>query len=127
MRISLAFVAALCACNAENEIVQANQTFSVTEYGEEKPDNIEPTEGWSNQDKPTLFSNDLVFNIDELPEEGEADSVPWAGSYWPVYKDSINDKWDGADSMSPAAKYGEAFGIENFEDIVSELLEVLLH
>ena len=120
MRISLAFIAALCACGVEKEATQSDQSFTVTEYGEEKPDNVEPTEGWSNQDKPTLFSHDLVFNIDELPEEGEADSVPWAGSYWPVYKDSINDKWDGPDSMSPAAKYGEAFGIDNFEDIVSE-------
>jgi len=95
-------------------------TFNVTTYGDEKPDNLEPTEGWSNQDDPTLFTHELDFDVDALPMEGEADNVPWASSYWPVYEDSINFRWDGDNSMSPSEKYGEAFGIEDFADKVSE-------
>jgi hypothetical protein len=120
MRTQIALIVGLCGCNPAVENTDTEQPFSFTEYGNEKPDNVEPTEGWSSQDDPTLFTHELVFNLDELPEEGEADTVPWPSSYWPVYKDSINEKWDGADSMSPAAKYGEAFGIADFEDLVSE-------
>ena len=120
MRSAFVLLAMLCSCTVVDEKISEDGNFSFTEYGNEKPDNVEPTEGWSSQDDPTLFSNELVFNVDELPEEGEAENVPWAGSYWPVYKDSINDKWDGNESMSPAAKYGEAFGVDDFEDLVSQ-------
>tara|TARA_B100000575_G_scaffold252768_1_gene220906 strand:- start:37 stop:1635 length:1599 start_codon:yes stop_codon:yes gene_type:complete len=120
MRTFAALLILLSACSESANEAPDTDDFFVSQYEPQTPDDVEPTEGWSNQDRPTLFSRDLVTNIDELPEEGEAESIPWAGSYWPVYKDSINDKWDGPDSMSPAAKYGQAFGIENFEDIVSE-------
>ena len=75
---------------------------------------------WGPSDDPRLFSNTLEYRLDQLPLEGEANNVPWAGSYWPVYEDSINRRWDGAESLSPSAKYGEAFGVENIEDKVSE-------
>ncbi|MEC9390636.1 MAG: pre-peptidase C-terminal domain-containing protein [Myxococcota bacterium] len=120
MLLRFAFLLFAGACTPQTDEPTPNYGFSVTEYGEEKPENVEPTEGWSRQDRPTLFSRDLVTNVDELPWAGEAEQVPWAGSYWPVYKDSINDKWDGEDSMSPAAKYGAAFGIDDFEDAVSK-------
>ena len=75
---------------------------------------------WGPSDDPKLFSNTLEYRLDQLPMEGEANNVPWAGSYWPVYEDSINRRWDGEDSKSPSEKYGEAFGIENVEDKVSK-------
>lgn len=77
------------------------------------------SERWGSSDDPALFSSDLNYTFAELPEVGEATLIPWAGSYWPVYEDSINKKWDGGDSLSPAAKFGEAFGIDNIEDAVS--------
>src|SRR5262249_55388499 len=41
------------------------------------------------------------------------------GSYWPVYQDNLNVKWDGV--MSPAEKYARAFGknVTDVEDNVS--------
>ena len=75
---------------------------------------------WSDRDAPSLFSDELAYKLDDLPLEGAAVNTPWAGTYWPVYKDSINDRWNGSDTKSPAEKYGEAFGIENLEDIVSK-------
>ena len=75
---------------------------------------------WSEQDAPSLFSSELEYKLNDLPLEGTAVNIPWAGTYWPVYKDSINDRWNGSDTQSPAAKYGEAFGIENLEDVVSK-------
>jgi hypothetical protein len=74
---------------------------------------------WGSRDNPNIFASDLVYTVSDLPREGGAASAPWASSYWPTYQDNINYKWDGADSLSPAAKYGEAFGIEGIEDAVS--------
>lgn len=120
--ISLLSILVLVAC--ENSGIDSTKTASPvdssSENSNEKPDDVEPTEAWSDQDNPALFSDELEYNVDALPSEGEATQVPWPSSYWPVYEDSINYKWDGADSLSPAAKYGEAFGIDDFEDQVSE-------
>jgi hypothetical protein len=74
-------------------------------------------EGWGSADDPGLFSNDLNYALADMPLEAEATNVPWAGSYWPVYEDSINKKWSSA--PSPAALYGEAFGVTGVEDAVS--------
>ncbi|MEE2828059.1 MAG: pre-peptidase C-terminal domain-containing protein [Myxococcota bacterium] len=81
----------------------------------EKSEKVE----WGPQDRPDLFSMDLEYSFETLPLQGEADQVPWAGSYWPVWQDSINYRWAGSDTLSPAAKYGEAFGVENVEALVS--------
>lgn len=74
-------------------------------------------EGWGSADDPGLFSNDLNYALADMPMEAEATNVPWAGSYWPVYEDSINKKWRNA--PSPAALYGDAFGVTGVEDAVS--------
>jgi hypothetical protein len=74
---------------------------------------------WTSNDAPSIFASDLVYQLDELPREGAAETAPWAGNYWPVYQDSINYRWNGADTQSPAAKYGAAFNVEGVEDAVS--------
>ena len=74
---------------------------------------------WGPNDQPSLFAPDLEYTFEALPLEGESEQIPWTGSYWPVWEDSINHRWAGTDSMSPAAKYGEAFGIQDVEDMVS--------
>jgi len=95
--------------------------------GKEKPSDLDPAEGWSSADDPTLFSDELEFRIDVLPQEGEATNIPWAGSYWPVWQDSINHRWQGEDTLSPAAKYGEAFGISDIEEKVSKVHGIEKH
>ncbi len=77
-------------------------------------------EAWGSNDDPSIFASDLEYKLDALPTEGESEPIPWSGSYWPTYEDSINVLWDGPGSQSAAAKYGEAFGIEGVEDAVSE-------
>ncbi len=76
-------------------------------------------EAWSSADNPGIFSPNLEYRVSELPMTGEAQAIPWASSYWPVYQDGINFKWDGASSESTAAKYGRAFGVAGVEDAVS--------
>jgi Transglutaminase elicitor/Bacterial pre-peptidase C-terminal domain len=79
----------------------------------------EKPEVWSSSDAPTLFSAQLEMKLASLPTTGEAQMIPWASSYWPTYEDSINFKWDGAQSESPSAKYGRAYNITGVEDAVS--------
>ncbi len=77
-------------------------------------------EGWGASDNPNLFNSNLEYRAAELPRQGQATNVPWAGSYWPVYEDSINHKWAGAGSESASAKYGRAFGVTGVENAVSQ-------
>ena len=56
-------------------------------------------EAWGSSDDPALFNTNLEYRAAELPRNGQARNIPWAGNYWPVYEDSINHKWDGASSQ----------------------------
>src|SRR5262249_29957054 len=77
-------------------------------------------EAWGASDAPTLFSaTGLKMKVSELPDQGEVTNIPWAASYWPVYEDSINYKWDGSSSESAPKKYERAFGLTGVEDAVS--------
>ncbi len=119
--ILLATIAALSACSTPSAVEKHTfEAFSIQSYGDEKPDNVVPTESWGSQDNPNLFDNSLVYNVDELPLVGEAEKIPWAGAYWPVYEDSINSRWDGKNSQSPSEKYAEAFGVSDFPEKVSK-------
>ena len=77
-------------------------------------------EQWGSNDDPSRFDDDLEYKLTELPMEGEAEPIPWTGSYWPTAEDSINVLWDGSSSQSTSAKFGEAFGISGLEDAVSQ-------
>ncbi len=107
-------------------LVGACATDGDGDNGEIKPDDSDvkggpdgKAEGWGAADTPALFNSNLEYRLTELPKTGAATNIPWAGSYWPVYQDSINTKWAGAGSKSPSTKYGEAFGVTGVEDGVS--------
>ena len=77
-------------------------------------------EAWGREDSPFRFDSNLVLVYADLPKSGHTETAPWAANYWPVYKDSINDLWDGPDSKSPAQKFEDAFGLADIEDAVSQ-------
>lgn len=79
----------------------------------------DPREAWTLADDPKLLADDFNFTHAELPASGLAAKTPWAGSYWPTHKDSINARWAGPDSQSAAHKYGLAFARDGVEDAVS--------
>jgi hypothetical protein len=98
----------------------------ITDEADDKPEESDVKggpdgkgEAWGSADNPALFNSSLEYKASELPRTGQATAIPWAGSYWPVYEDSINRKWAGASSESPSAKYGRAFGVTGVEDAVS--------
>jgi hypothetical protein len=77
-------------------------------------------EAWSYSDNPALFSSTLEFSLEALPSSGEAEHIPWAGSYWAYTDDSINHRWNGESTDAPSTKYGKAFGVTGVEDAVSK-------
>ncbi len=90
---------------------------STADDGQERLESFR--EAWSSSDDPSLLSPNFVYTFADLPTAGHASKTPWAGSYWPTYKDSINDRWAGPATQSPATKYGLAFGIDGIEDAIS--------
>ncbi|RYF12086.1 MAG: hypothetical protein EOO40_02030 [Deltaproteobacteria bacterium] len=76
-------------------------------------------ERWSPIDDARKLGQPIEHRLGALPLEGEVAQAPWVGSYWPTYLDSINYRWAGPRSESPARKYGRAFGVANVEDKVS--------
>uniref|UniRef100_M4BQI7 Elicitor-like transglutaminase n=1 Tax=Hyaloperonospora arabidopsidis (strain Emoy2) TaxID=559515 RepID=M4BQI7_HYAAE len=56
-----------------------------------------------------FFGLDLETDITILPTRCQLDPIPWPGSYWPTYADSINYRWN-KNQPSPAEKYANAFG-----------------
>jgi hypothetical protein len=86
----------------------------------EQPENqTKQKEVWSNEDAASIFAANLEYRLEALPMSGEAAQIPWAGSYWPTFQDSINYKWAGPSSDSASKKYERAFGGSGVEDAVS--------
>jgi hypothetical protein len=76
-------------------------------------------EAWSDHDDPRLLGASFDHVLADLPSWGVAERLPWPGPYWPSHRDSINYRWAGPNSRSPAEKYGLAFGKSGVEDAVS--------
>ena len=75
---------------------------------------------WSASNDPVKLGDNLNYTYDQLPTSGEVEVTPWPGSYWAVYRDSINYKWDGAGSVSAPMKYKRAFrSTSDIESLVS--------
>lgn len=116
---ALLVVAGLVGCAAQDAAPDDPGKPKVSQVKDENAPGGK-AEGWGTQDNPAGFAAGLVYDISQLPRSGEAQNVPWASSYWPVYQDSVNHRWDGPSSESAAAKYGRAFGVAGVEDAVSQ-------
>ena len=84
-------------------------------------------DAWDKANNPAKMNKDLQYRLSELPLEGEADAIPWPGSYWPTLNDSINHRWDGLESLSPAEKYAIAFDAPDTMDEISRYFGVDAH
>ena len=77
-------------------------------------------DAWNWRNDPSRFQAELVYQWDELPGDGEISITPWTDTYWPNYRDSINDRWQGTDTLSPAEKWDVAVhGWEADEDFMN--------
>jgi hypothetical protein len=77
-------------------------------------------EAWNSANNPAYVDNSFVYEVDQLPPQGETATPPWSGDYWATYKDSLNIKWDGADSLSPAQKVEAALGKAGFPKAITD-------
>ncbi len=80
---------------------------------------------WDTSDNPSIFSDDLVYTLSNLPSQGQVTSIPWPGSYWPTYLDSVDYRWAGEGVESPAEKYGKAFELTDMSTQVSTYTGIL--
>ncbi|KAJ3087478.1 hypothetical protein HK102_011007 [Quaeritorhiza haematococci] len=60
----------------------------------------------------THFNAPFERVLSQMPTSGSAQTVPFPGDYWPMFRDGINFKWEGPQSQSPTEKYALAFGID---------------
>jgi hypothetical protein len=118
-KIAPLFMIGLVACSAQDE---ASDGPAAEPKGAAVTKAEEPggkAEAWGVNDRPDIFASGLEKHISRLPTSGEAAMIPWASSYWPMWQDNLNFRWEGAGTQSPAAKYGAAFGVAGVEDGVS--------
>lgn len=80
-------------------------------------------EAWNQGNHPLNLGHSIEFAFAELPLEGTleepvwakttpvlpGDAVAWTDTYWPTAEGSINNRWLGADVLSPVEKYDMAF------------------
>jgi len=106
----------VAGCIAEDERAPFD-----TEPGNPKGEGADgKAEAWGHQDSPFKFDTNLEVKYSALPKSGETATAPWASSYWPYYQDSLNHRWDGENTQSPAEKFQEATGIAGVTDGVSK-------
>ncbi len=81
-------------------------------------DASEKADQWNYTNNPSRFGVPLEYTLAKLPKEGKASKTPWPDTYWPVYEDSYNARWQRSsfatgdvvnDELSPAEKYDVAF------------------
>jgi hypothetical protein len=77
-------------------------------------------EAWNRANNPAYVDNSFVYEVDKLPLEGHTPSHPIAGDYWATQRDSINHRWDGETSQSPAEKFAQAFNKPGFDKVVTD-------
>ncbi|GAB9472526.1 hypothetical protein Gpo141_00009702 [Globisporangium polare] len=72
------------------------------------------------------FGVKMERNTAKLVKKADFATIPWPSSYWPVYQDSINAKWDQT-QPSAAEKYAKAYNlnVKQFMDKVSQTNGIL--
>ncbi len=94
--------AALVACSAEPPSQTTTSTDAPATAGGKG-------DQWDYAGSPERFKIALERRLDALPKTGRADQTPWAETYWPVFEDSFNARWQGPGTLSPLEKYDQAF------------------
>jgi subtilisin-like proprotein convertase family protein len=89
------------------------EALDVPAEGDDKPVDVVAEGGkedrWNAVNNPNRFSGEFVTQVTELPRQGRAARESWPSSYWPTYMDSINHRWQGPSTLSPAELYDRAF------------------
>jgi hypothetical protein len=84
-------------------------------------------EAWDTANNPANVGENFIYDISKLPLRGATRQVPIAGDYWAVANDSVNYRWDGDTSMSPAEKVEKAFNLPGFAKYVTDNFGIYGH
>src|SRR5262245_15881499 len=84
-------------------------------------------EAWDYDNKPAKVGENLLYDFAKLPLRGATRSVPIAGDYWATANDSVNYRWDGDTTMSPAEKVEKAFNLTGFAKYVTDNFGIYGH
>jgi Transglutaminase elicitor len=85
---------------------------------------VADAERWDAANEPMRLDASFKLRVSTLPLQGAAARTPIPAHYWPTAEDSINARWDGAQSLSPAEKYERAFGRPGVAQLASEQLGI---
>lgn len=77
-------------------------------------------EAWNDANNPAFVDKNFVYEALKLPLTGELAKPPIPSDYWATANDSINYRWDGADSLSPAEKVEKALNKPGFSKGITE-------
>ncbi|MFB6351790.1 MAG: proprotein convertase P-domain-containing protein [Bradymonadaceae bacterium] len=70
------------------------------------------SDAWDHLNNPERFQTELTYNWQELKNqapESYTEAEVWPATYWPMYKDGINQRWQGGNTLSPAEKYDRVY------------------
>lgn len=84
-------------------------------------------DAWDYANNPARVGEPFIYDLTRLPVRGATKTVPIAGDYWATARDSINVRWDGADSKSPAEKVAQAFNLPNFPKYITDNFGIYGH
>lgn len=85
-------------------------------------DAVPSADQWDSANNPARIGETFIYEVASLPVEGETQLPPLASDYWPSAEDSVNRRWDGTDTLSPAEKFELAFDRKGFAAAISEKL-----
>jgi hypothetical protein len=79
----------------------------------------EEFETWNAANNPAYVDANFVYDVKKLPASGETERPPIPGDYWATYRDNLNHRWDGEDSLSPSEKWAKAFNRPKTPEAIS--------
>lgn len=121
LSVAVAAMGWLVGCSADPGFAESDMQRA-DEGPELFPEVLTPRMRWAENDQPRKLVKDPEYKFSELPTSGKAEQQPWPGFSWNAYLDSINLKWQGPKTLSPAGKYAVAKGlsVQEVEDAVSK-------
>jgi hypothetical protein len=94
---------------------------------EENFDDDGKYEAWNQANNPAYVDRTFVYEVNNLPVEGKTKDAPIPGDYWATARDSINHRWDGEDSLSPAEKIEKALNKTGFSKSITDNFGIYGH
>jgi subtilisin-like proprotein convertase family protein len=116
-----------CGGAVDNSNSAQNSTPDGVEKEREANEDLKKSDAWNWLNNPERFQTDLTYKWSRLKEEaqtGETEAEVWPDTYWPMYKDGINQRWQGEQTLSPAEKYDRVYNDWEPEEGFSEYMDL---